>query len=97
MTKDALAISGNLDARKIRRLLDEHAIGVTDRTDKFHMHFVKRKRNDLAHGIDSFGESARDISVSQLAEIKDEVLTFMSSVIACMKSYYDGREYRIRL
>lgn len=96
LTKDALAISGNLDARTIRQLLDDHAINVTDRTDKFHMLLVKRKRNDLAHGIDSFGESARDISISQLSEIKDEVLIFMSSVITCMKSYYDGREYRMR-
>jgi len=95
LTKDALAISGNLDARAIRKLLDDHAITNTDRTDKFHILLVKNKRNALAHGIDSFGESARDITISQLTDIKDEVLNFIYSVIKCMKSYYDGKEYRL--
>jgi len=95
LTKDALKISGNLDARAIRSLLDDHAITVTDRADKFHMLLVKNKRNTLAHGIDSFGESARDISVCQLADIKNEVLVFISTVINCMKDYYDRRGYSI--
>jgi hypothetical protein len=96
LTEDALSISGNLDARAIRQLLDDHSINITDRTDKHHVLLVKNKRNALGHGIDSFGESARDISIIQLAEIKDEVLNFIFSVIGCMKLYYDGREYQIR-
>jgi len=96
LTKDALAISGNLDARAIRQLLDSHSINITDRSEKHHVLLVKNKRNALAHGIDSFGEGARDISINQLAEIKDEVINFVNSVINYMKSYHDRQDYRIR-
>lgn len=95
LTKEALSISGNLDAKAIRQLMDKHKITVSDRTDKFNMLLVKNKRNSLAHGLDSFGDCARDISIAQLADIKNEVLNFISDVISCMSEYYDKKLYRI--
>jgi len=97
LTKDALAISGNLDAKEIRRLLAGHSISISDKTDKFNMLLVKNKRNDLAHGLDSFADSARDITIKQLADIKEEVLNFIGEVITCMTLYYNGQLYRVRV
>jgi len=95
LKKDDLSISGNLDARVIRKLLDDHKIYITDKTEKFHMRLVKNKRNSLAHGLESFGDGSRDITVSQLEDIKDEVLKFIEAVIDCMTMYYDKQLYRV--
>lgn len=92
-TKNILRISGNLDARAIRDLLNDHNITFTDKTDKPKMLIVKRKRNQLAHGEESFGDSARDFTVSDLEEFKDEVLGFINNVLTTMKEYYDNKRY----
>ena len=92
-TKNILQISGNLDARAIRELLNEHKITFTDQTDKPKMLIVKRKRNQLAHGEESFGNSARDYTVSDLEDFKDEVLGFIKAVLDTMKEYYDNKRY----
>lgn len=92
-TKNILRISGNLDARAIRELLSEHNITFADQTDKPKMLIVKRKRNQLAHGEESFGDSARDYTVSDLEDFKDEVLGFIKAVLDTMKEYYDNKRY----
>lgn len=92
-TKNILQISGNLDARAIRELLNDHNITFTDQTDKPKMLIVKRKRNQLAHGEESFGDSARDFTVSDLEDFKDEVLGFIKAVLDTMKEYYDNKRY----
>lgn len=92
-TKNILRISGNLDARVIRELLSDHNITFTDQADKPKMLIVKRKRNQLAHGEESFGDSARDYTVSDLEEFKDEVLNFIKTVLDTMKEYFDNKRY----
>lgn len=92
-TKNILRISGNLDARAIRDLLNDHNITFTDKKDKPKMLIVKRKRNQLAHGEESFGDSARDYTVSDLEDFKDEVLGFINAVLDTMKEYYDNKRY----
>lgn len=92
-TKNILQISGNLDARAIRELLKDHKITFSDQTDKPKILIVKRKRNQLAHGEESFGDSARDYTVSDLEDFKDEVLGFINAVLDTMKEYYDNKRY----
>lgn len=94
-TKNILQISGNLDARAIRELLKEHKISFPDQTDKHKMFIVKQKRNQLAHGEESFGDSARDFTVSDLEDFKDEVLVFIGNVIDTMKEYHDDKKYLV--
>ena len=94
-TKNILRISGNLDARSIRDLLNEHNITLADQTDKPKMLIVKRKRNLLAHGEESFGDSARDYTVADLEDFKDEVLGFINDVLDTMKNYYDNKLYLV--
>ena len=92
-TKSILRISGNLDARAIRDLLNDHKIVLADQAEKPKMLTVKRKRNQLAHGEESFGDSARDYTVADLEDFKDEVLGFIKSVLDTMKEYYDNKDY----
>ncbi|MDR2643649.1 MAG: hypothetical protein LBC74_12740 [Planctomycetaceae bacterium] len=92
--KEALSISGNLDARAIRKLLRDHDIRIADQSDKLHMLTMKKKRNALAHGEESFGNCAREITISQLGEIKDEVLSFILDVLNCLSEYYEQQLFR---
>jgi len=95
ITKDAIDISGNLDARQIRKLLETHDIDLVETIpgDKLHILLVKTKRNALAHGEQSFDEAARDSSLEDLKNIKDEVFIFVDDVLKGMQNYYFEKKY----
>ena len=98
LTRESLDISGNLDARQIKELLHLHKIFFTETNpdkEKYNILKVKNKRNKLAHGDESFDDAARDLTISELEEIKDEVLTFINDVLNGMKNYYDNKLYLI--
>jgi hypothetical protein len=94
LTRGALRISGNLDARKIKEICDCHKIRyvATDRQDI--LLDVKNKRNDLAHGDVSFSDCARDLTVSDLEDIKDAVINFMQGILTGMKEYHNEKGYK---
>jgi lysyl-tRNA synthetase class II len=97
LKKDDIDISGNLDVRKIKELLSEHNITFSESKsgDKINILLVKNKRNALAHGDESFDEAAREKTIEDLEEIKDEVLLFIGDVLNGMKQYSDNKLYEI--
>ena len=54
---------------------------------------VKTKRNNLAHGDEAFGEAARDLTIEELEDIKDEVFVFLDEVLDGMKLFYERKSY----
>jgi hypothetical protein len=95
ITREALDISGNLDARQIRKLLCTHKISFSESEpkEKNKILMVKTTRNKLAHGDEAFGDAARDLTVEELEDIKDEVFTFLNEVLAGMRTFYDQKAY----
>ncbi|MEK4075978.1 MAE_28990/MAE_18760 family HEPN-like nuclease [Paenibacillus sp. FSL M7-0656] len=93
LNKDSLGISGNLDARAIKKLCDKHRIRYVAADNDGCLRVVKEKRNNLAHGDESFGDCARDMSLSDLEHIKDEVISFISGILDGMKDYSDNTRY----
>jgi len=93
LSRDGLGISGNLDARVIKRLCDKHRIRYVASDDDGCLKTVKEKRNNLAHGDESFGDCARDMTLTDLEHIKDEVCNFIKSILDGMKDYYDNKQY----
>lgn len=93
LTRNVLDISGNLDARKIKKICDNHCIRYSLKTDGESLEEVKQKRNDLAHGDVSFGECSRNLTLKDLEIIKDEVFLFMEGILKGMKQYYDEKGY----
>lgn len=89
----SLDFKGNLDAKKIKSLCDKHRIRYVAKDDDDCLQKVKQKRQSLAHGDESFGDCSRDLTLSQLEHIKDEVLSFISAILAGMKNYYDNKLY----
>lgn len=98
LDRKATAISGNLDARQIRNVCNEH--GIVFQTDAASrggivLETVKDRRNDLTHGTLSFAECGRDYSLDDLGKIKDETVLFLRGLLAGMKQYYDEKQYQL--
>jgi hypothetical protein len=93
LTKHAIKYGGNLDAEVIKKLCDKHKIRYKVSDDKGHLSIVKMMRNNLAHGDVSFVDCARDLSLQDLIDIKDNVKRFISEILSGMKNYYDNRYY----
>ncbi len=93
LNKSSLGISGNLDARKIKSICDTHKIRYVLENDGASLKQIKDKRNDLAHGDVSFSNCARDLTINDLNDIKDEVFLFLSGILEGMKKYHDEKLY----
>lgn len=93
----ALSFGGNLDARAIRKVCEEH--GVSHKTLKKakggeKLLVVKNKRNALAHGDESFVECGRDFTVPQLGEIKGEAIVYLRAILRNIDSFTRKKAYR---
>lgn len=95
---ESIPISGNLDARKVREIA--RAYGFSEAVPKAKrggsdLLIVKNQRNSLAHGLSTFSECGRNYSISDLKEIKDEVIRFLDDILKNIKKYIDNKEYRL--
>jgi hypothetical protein len=95
ITREALDVSGNLDAKQIRKLLCAHKISFAESEpkEKNKILIVKNKRNNLAHGDEAFGEAARDLTIDELEDVKNEVFVFLDEVLNGMKTFYERKSY----
>lgn len=91
--KNMLNINGNLNAKKIKNICDKHCIRYTVIDDDMKLENIRRKRNSLAHGDESFSNCARDITVSDLENIKDTVFAFLNGIIEGMENYCNEKQY----
>lgn len=95
LSKEALGINGNLNAKKIKKICDKHKIRYRLQNQGESLERVKRERNSLAHGDVSFSDCARDLTIGDLEDIKDEVVQFLQDILNGMKDYYDQKLYKI--
>lgn len=93
LSKNMIGISGNLDAAQIKTICDKHRIRYRVIDDHLTLDKVKKKRNSLAHGDESFSVCARDLTCSDLRIIKDTVISFISGIVAGMEKYCDEKQY----
>lgn len=94
ISKNALDVSGNLDAKKIKDICDRHGIRYRLTTEGESLERVKKERNKLAHGESSFGDCAKDLTISDLEKIKNEVISFLREILNAMETYYDQQLYK---
>ena len=89
--KDEL-FSGNVDARRIRKVADSYGFPHPNaKSDE--LLTVKDNRNDLAHGNKSFAEVGRDYDVERLEDIETEVVTFLRELLQNVAGYITTRAY----
>lgn len=89
--------SGNVDARVIREKSSIYGFSIDSEYDRTHhgsdLVTVKRSRNDLAHGLISFGEVGRDYTARDLYRLGQRVLRYMEAVLLQIDSYLDNGDY----
>lgn len=95
LSKDALGIRGNLNAKKIKDICDKHRIRYRLATSGESLERIKRERNNLAHGDVSFSDCARDLTINDLENIKDEVILFLMGILTGMNDYYNQKAYKL--
>lgn len=95
---DHLPISGNIDADVIRKVCNLH--GVPHGTPPaakggVELATVKKKRNDLAHGNESFVECGRNLTAADLIRVKDEVVAFVRGILINIQQFVNNKDYKI--
>lgn len=93
LTKGMLGVNGNLNAKQIKDICDRHRIRYRVTDDHLVLEKVRKKRNSLAHGDESFSRCARDLTLADLEAIKDTVILFIQEITSGMDKYYEERQY----
>jgi len=94
--EEAVPLSGNLDAKEIRRICELHKISYAvapGAKGGYQLLAVKTKRNELSHGNISFPECGQELTLDDLEEVKNEVIIFIRCIINNMKDYVDNKQY----
>lgn len=94
--KKMIGIDGNLNAKRIRGICDRHNIRYRVIDDEMTLENIRKKRNALAHGDDSFGRCTRDLSVTDLERIKDIVINFLAGIVDGMEQYCSSKRYLLQ-
>ncbi|MGC4018839.1 MAG: MAE_28990/MAE_18760 family HEPN-like nuclease [Muricomes sp.] len=94
LSKKSLKYEGNLDAKRIKELCDEHKIRYVVDRNTTALLTIKTRRNSLAHGDVSFSECARDDSALDLEKTKDVTIKFIDDILIGMERYYNEKSYR---
>jgi hypothetical protein len=82
---------GNLDDKEIKKMCDKHGIRYNASDDNGDLFKVKKCRNQLAHGVDSFSNFARDLTISDLEQIMNGVINFIIGILKGMEEFYKNK------
>jgi MAE_28990/MAE_18760-like HEPN len=91
---DAVDLSGNLDAKKMRELAEKYAFSVPERCDELLK--IKQIRNQLAHGEIIFSEVGA-ISMTELMNIKQKVFDYLESILLNINDFITEDRFMIKL
>lgn len=92
-SKKVKLFSGNLDGRKLNDLLKKYGIGPITVPGREKLIIVKNRRNSVAHGEDMFKEACRDLSDSDLIELRDSTFEALDDLVANVESFLAERAY----
>lgn len=95
--RDQLPVSGNLDADNIRELCNRHGVDHTTPASAkggSALKIVKRKRNSLSHGDESFSECGRQVSAADLIQAKDEAVAFIRGILTNLQTFAASKSYK---
>ena len=94
-----IPISGNLDAKTIKELIDMYGffgnLGVASKEIDDILNFVVKIRCDLAHGNVSFSEASSQIIWSKLVDDKDKLVKYLTHLLNNIDDYIENNKYRI--
>jgi hypothetical protein len=92
-SKKVKLFSGNLDGKKLNELLKKYGIGPITAPGREKLVTVKNRRNSVAHGEDMFKEACRDLSDSDLRELRDSTFAALDDLVANVECFLAERAY----
>jgi hypothetical protein len=93
LTNSDIYISGNIDAREIRRLADD--IGFETSSNGRDLVSIKEKRNRLAHGEHTFHDVGKDFTYGDLNSYKENTFSHLEDVIEKIESFINNKKYKL--
>lgn len=94
-SKKVKLFSGNLDGRKLNELLIKYGIEPITAPAREKLVTVKNRRNSVAHGEDMFKEACRDLSDSDLIELRDATFKALDDLVANVETFLIRRAYLV--
>ena len=91
LSKDDINISGNIDAKKIRKLAQQ--IGFAESRNGRSLEKIKNKRNRLAYGEQTFYDVGKNFTLNELNNFKQETFDYLSDVILKIEKYILDQKY----
>lgn len=98
--------SGNLDDLRIQDELQRHGIHIQfprPLVTRLKRHVqdqdgplvvIRKRRNDLAHGLTSFGECGRDVSTTELREWTFVVIAYLRHIVTYFEHFVNAHGFR---
>ena len=93
----AINTSGSIDIRKIYEIFEKHGCTIAeDMREGCGGSFltVKKKRNRLAHGNESFSQCGSNYLFSELDKMRKDIMTFLPVVIETTKKFVEEKGYK---
>ena len=88
---------GNIDARKIREIAKKYCFSSSTSfescTNGDKLLEIKNKRNNLAHGIISFSECGREVTIGDLEIAFSESSSYLEKIVENVKAYLIAKDY----
>jgi hypothetical protein len=89
--------SGNIDAKKIKNLSKNYGFtcntNAKESKDGECLRTIKDKRNDLAHGVESFSEVGKEYTIQDLERMKNECIAYLSGILDNIEEYLNNQRY----
>jgi len=91
-------ISGNLDVREMKRINEKYGakLDTVPNMDANSLLTVKTKRNNLAHGNETFSECGENYTMNELREIEKESIKYMRFILNHIKSFIINKQYKLQ-
>jgi len=90
-------LSGNVTTTQIRDLTTQYGLQSDEILDMeaTSLFIIRNKRNNLAHGNESFSECGRDYTLEKLEEIKNESIEYMRFILSHIKIFIEDKQYKL--
>jgi hypothetical protein len=95
--KRITVFSGNIDLRSLNEIGENYGIGKVDLRGKNpeNILIIKNKRNKLAHGEESFRDSCRQYTLSELEELGDSLKKMLDKFIDLVDVFLSEERYKV--
>lgn len=90
-------LSGNVTPEIIKKSIKEYGLETHQISEQnsSSLFIIKDKRNNLAHGNESFSECGRNYTLLKLDEIKNESTNYMRFILTHIKIFIEDKKYKL--